>query len=687
MLVPAVTSATYGQMLGLYPIPGAPDEAVVITQNGSLWRVSITDSFAPVAFGDMSHCPDAVDNDGDTRINDGCPATAAAESGSGCTDAMDNDGDGFINDGCGAFDPPENCADAIDNTGDGYVNDGCPTSGPSEADLTPSATPYECADAIDSDSDTLINDGCPAITPSEAKLLAGSEEGLVGLAFSPEYETDGRVYLYYNAPEPSPPDPTNYCCRDRLSRFQVTNNTLDINSEVMLLDQHDREPWHIAGQLAFGPDGYLYVSLGDEGWVEDPYNNGQNKEVLYGKILRLNVTGQAAYTIPPGNPFADGPGGNADEIYAYGFRNPWRFSFDSASGDIWAADVGQYNYEEVNKIIVGGNYGWDIMEGFVCRGGINCTPPADHVPPRTGYCHPQWVSTCPGYPTAGDCAIIGGFVYHGTAMPELDGWFVYGDFCTGKIWAVDTASDTSAPVLLVDSPYNISSFAQLPDGELLILTYNNAIYRLALDTDGDGVPNMNDNCPVTSNADQLDADSDGRGDICDPDDDNDLVHDIAETPCGGDPLSAAARPERIDGVFFQTDDNGDTQLDEALPAGSEGFDCDGDGFSGTAEAHVGTNDQDPCGVKGWPADLVAGGITENKLNIVDMGSYIGPVRRLNTSPGDEPNFNVRWDIVPGSTVGKHINISDIAALVVGSASYPPMFGGTRAYGQTCPFPP
>ena len=376
----------------------------------------------------------------------------------------------------------------------------------------------------------------------------------------------------------------------------------------MLLDQHDREPWHVAGQLAFGPDGYLYVSLGDEGWVEDPYNNAQNKSVLFGKVLRLDVTGEATYAVPLDNPFVDGPGGDMDEIYAFGFRNPWRFSFDSATGDLWLGDVGQFNWEEVNKVVSGGNYGWDVMEGAGCRSS-GCTPPAGHIPPRVSYCHQQWVSTCPGYPVAEDCAIIGGFVYRGSTMPDLNGWYVYGDFCSGKIWAVDAASASGAPVLLIDSPYSISSFAQLPDGELLVLTYNNALYRLTPDTDGDGVPNMTDNCPHNSNTDQLDADSDGQGDICDLDDDNDGVHDAAEAPCGGNPLNAAVRPERIDGAFFGTDEDGDTQLDEALPAGSEGFDCDGDGFSGTAEVHVGTTNQDPCGVNGWPADLVAGGIT------------------------------------------------------------------------------
>jgi glucose/arabinose dehydrogenase len=569
-LVSTMTTATFPQMLGLAPIPGAPDEAVVITQNGLLWRVSFSDAFAPVAFGDMLHCPDGVDNDGDTRVNDGCPASAAAESGSGCTDATDNDTDGFINDGCGAFDPIESCLDVVDNESDGYVNDGCPASGPSEAEASQiSSPPHECADAIDNDSDGLINDGCPVITPTEAKLLLGSEEGLAGLAFSPDYQTDGRIYLYYTAPENSPPDPTNYCCRDRLARFQVTNNSLDLASEVLLLDQHDREPWHVGGQLAFGPDGYFYVSLGDEGWQFDPYANAQNKAVLWGKVLRIDVTGEATYSIPPGNPFADGPGGNADEIYAYGFRNPWRFSFDTAPGDLWLGDVGQFNWEEVNKVVSGDNYGWDVMEGDGCV-TAGCTPPPGSIAPRASYCHSQWLPSCPGYPASGDCAIIGGFVYHGEAMPELDGWYVYGDFCTGRIWALDAASSSSPLVLLTDSPYMLSSFAVDPDGELLVLTYNNAIFHLAPD---------------------------------DQDDDDDGVYDASEGDCGG-PIDDDANGLINDGCPAQgpaefnqctnsVNDDVDSRTNDGCPAvgGAEVNQCAG---SADEDADARVNDGCPA---------------------------------------------------------------------------------------------
>jgi hypothetical protein len=163
---------------------------------------------------------------------------------------------------------------------------------------------------------------------------------------------------------------------------------------------------------------------GDGGGAGDPFGNAQDLSTLLGSILRLDVSGDG-YEIPPDNPFMDRPGARP-EIYAYGLRNPWRFSFDRESGELWAGDVGQNRWEETNRIVAGGNYGWDILEGFECFQTPDCET-GGLIAPRSVYA------------LDGECAVIGGYVYRGSALPELDGWFVYGDFCSGKIWAVNTA--------------------------------------------------------------------------------------------------------------------------------------------------------------------------------------------------------------------------------------------------------
>jgi glucose/arabinose dehydrogenase len=281
----------------------------------------------------------------------------------------------------------------------------------------------------------------------------GNEEGLLGLAFSPEFGSDGRVYLYYTAGEPR---------RSVLSRFQVVGDAIDVGSETVILEAPQPYANHNGGQIAFGPDGYLYVALGDGGSAGDPQGNGQNLSTLLGSILRLDVSGEG-YAVPPSNPFVDTPGARP-EIYAYGLRNPWRFSFDRATGDLWAGDVGQNRWEEVDRIAAGGNYGWNVIEGFECYESSDCDR-AGLEAPRAAYGHDE------------GCSVTGGYVYRGPSMPELNGWYVYGDYCSGRIWAVNTADD-SAPVLLADTGLSIASFGELPDGELLALTFENAVYRL-----------------------------------------------------------------------------------------------------------------------------------------------------------------------------------------------------------------
>ncbi len=220
-------------------------------------------------------------------------------------------------------------------------------------------------------------------------------------------------------------------------------------------------------------------------------------------------------------------------------------------------------------------------------------------------------------------------------------------------------------------------------------------------SDGDSHGDACDNCPLVSSANQANFDGDAMGDVCDPDDDNDgnpdgsdpdddndRVTDVDEAPCGG-ATPSSLRPERVDGAFAGVDDDGDTVIDEALPGGAANNDCDGDGFKGSAESNVyagaGPRDQDPCGNTGWPADF-AQDLQPNALDVEDLGTYIAPVRHLNTSFGDV-DYDVRWDLAPGSMFGEAINVQDMGALVSGASGYPPMLFGTPAYGSVCPWAP
>ena len=296
----------------------------------------------------------------------------------------------------------------------------------------------------------------PALIGDISKKLArasGSEEGLLGIAISPDFAADGTVYLYYTLGSPQP---------SILSRFRIVDGLIEESSEQILLEIAQPFSNHNGGQLAFGPDGYLYLALGDGGSGGDPRGNGQNLGTLLGKILRLDVSG-GKLKIPPDNPFAGRPDARP-EIYAYGLRNPWRFTFDRATGQLWASDVGQNRWEEVDRIVAGGNYGWNVLEGFECFQASACETAGMQMPRAV-------------YGREGGCSITGGYVYRGQAMPELDGWYIYGDFCSGKIWALNTAAE-SDPALLMDTGLPISSFAELPDGEILVITFERALYRI-----------------------------------------------------------------------------------------------------------------------------------------------------------------------------------------------------------------
>lgn len=293
----------------------------------------------------------------------------------------------------------------------------------------------------------------------------GEEEGLLGLAFDPDYRSNGYFYVYYSASGPR---------RSVVSRFSVSrtdSNLADPDSERVILEIPQPYANHNGGQVVFGPDGHLYIGLGDGGARDDPHGNGQNRATLLGSILRIDVgtvdeTG--VYSIPPGNPFAGRDSEARGEIWAYGLRNPWRFTFDRETGDLWAADVGQNRLEEVDIIVAGRNYGWNLMEGSTCF------PAPDSRCDRDGL-----VLSVAEYGRGDGCSVTGGYVYRGSRLPSLYGAYVYGDYCSGKIWALRFDGDRVTEHLeIVDSELRIASFGEDSSGELYVLSFDERIYRL-----------------------------------------------------------------------------------------------------------------------------------------------------------------------------------------------------------------
>jgi hypothetical protein len=226
--------------------------------------------------------------------------------------------------------------------------------------------------------------------------------------------------------------------------------------------------------IAFGPDGFLYMSVGDGGGADDPLNSGQNLNTLLAKILRLDVSGPGGYAIPADNPFAGG--GGRPEIWATGVRNPWRFSFDRQTGDLYEGDVGQGSYEEVNRQAAGAaggaNYGWPTFEGYLPH-KISITFPPPALSPFTfpilTYGH-----------GSGDCSITGGYVYRGPAGPAMVGGYLYGDFCTGKLWFARPIAGTPAwsSSVVIDTPHNISSFGEDEAGNVYLVAYGGSVFKI-----------------------------------------------------------------------------------------------------------------------------------------------------------------------------------------------------------------
>ena len=295
------------------------------------------------------------------------------------------------------------------------------------------------------------------------RVLVGGERGLVGLAFHPQYGSNGRFFVFYTRTGDG---------ALVIAEYHVSPNpdVASATETVLLTIPHPTNSNHNGGMLAFGFDNYLYVGVGDGGSANDPPNNAQNTSVLLGKILRINVDqpdpiAGTPYSSPPDNPFVNRAG--RDEIYAFGMRNPWRFSFDRLTGQQWVGDVGQGAREEVDTPIVkGGNYGWRVYEGFLCTNNdpALCTP-SNYLSPVFDYQHVN-----------GRCSMTGGYIYRGSQDVLSSGTYVYGDYCSGEIFTWNGAQS-----LLLDTAMRISSFGEDEQGELYVVDLNGSVSRIASD--------------------------------------------------------------------------------------------------------------------------------------------------------------------------------------------------------------
>lgn len=287
---------------------------------------------------------------------------------------------------------------------------------------------------------------------------AGSEQGLLGLAFHPHFKDQPYLYVNY----------TDVNGNTVIARFQANGDQAEPASEKALMHIIQPFPNHNGGAMVFGPDGYLYIGLGDGGAEGDPLGYGQNTGVRLGKLLRIDVDHGDPYSIPQGNPFAQG-GGRA-EIWAYGLRNPWRASFDRATGDLYIADVGQDTWEEVDFLpagsLGGANFGWSYREGM--HPYSLARPPAglQLIDPVVEYNHAE-----------GGCAITGGYVYRG-AMPEWGGIYLYGDYCSGMVWGLRHGAGIWQSKLLFQTQAHITTFGQDPSGEIYLADRSGTIYKL-----------------------------------------------------------------------------------------------------------------------------------------------------------------------------------------------------------------
>ena len=303
-----------------------------------------------------------------------------------------------------------------------------------------------------------------------SRVETGFELGLLGIALHPNFQENGFLYAHFSEREYGQ-------LKGRVSRFTWDDSAgeFDADSELVVMDVNQPYGNHNGGTITFGPDGYLYWALGDGGSAGDPLGHGQNTDTVLGSIVRIDVDGGIPYAIPPDNPFASG--GGAPEIFAWGLRNPYSMHVDPVTGDIWTGDVGQNAWEEMDRIELGGNYGWKIKEGTHCYAVTPCDDPS-LIDPIIEYPNPS-----------GGASVVGGPVYRGASIPSLQGTVLYSDFYTGELWGITwdpVTAEAESTLFAVESGRYFSGFAQDGDGEVYVMSYYDG--QLFSVTPGSGTP-------------------------------------------------------------------------------------------------------------------------------------------------------------------------------------------------------